>query len=192
MVHWTTERLWLIPTPLEVLNIRLQHDEFDADITIDGTTRSIHFPPEWPGMALVLVPMLIELLKQEQDVRYWGGTLIDRADQIAVGQMGFKGPPDAHGMIELGYGINQSFWNRGYATEMARALITWAVDQPDVRRITAETLPTNRGSIRVLEKLGFQPTGERKDDEEGRVIVWQWDGFSHDQLRQQHAHLSHR
>ncbi len=35
----------------------------------------------------------------------------------------------------------------------------WALAQPGVTAVEAETAPDNAASIRVLAKLGFQPTG---------------------------------
>ena len=61
---------------------------------------------------------------------------------------------------ELGYWYGEQFWGRGYATEAARALMARHFSS------TSDTVPSgyhlgNAGSKRVLEKLGFQPTGVR-------------------------------
>ena len=53
----------------------------------------------------------------------------------------------------------EAFWGRGYATESAGAMCRWALAQPGVTAVEAETAPDNAASIRVLAKLGFQPTG---------------------------------
>jgi RimJ/RimL family protein N-acetyltransferase len=98
--------------------------------------------------------------------------MISRSERLAVGQMGFKSPPDASGAVELGYGVNASCRNRGYATEMAQALTAWALKHPSVRRVLAECAEGNRGSIRVLEKAGFRPVGRRLDPEEGTLLLW--------------------
>ena len=86
-----------------------------------------------------------------------------------VGDLCFKGlQPD--GSLEVGYGILPEHQGRGYATEAVTALIGWAAGQPGVRRIEAETEPDNAASRRVLEKIGFVPTGET--GEEGPRFVW--------------------
>lgn len=169
-----TPRLLLISTPLDVLQQRLATDHFTTNVLVDGHAMRVTFPSEWPGDALVLFPLMIERLEQDPDMPEWGGTVIDRTERVAVGQMGFKGLPDAHGHIELGYGINASYQNRGYATEMARALVAWALTQPNVHTVTAECLEDNDGSIRVLEKIGFERVGQRMD-EEGLLILWAYD-----------------
>ncbi len=168
-----TPRLLLIATPLDVLKRRLTHNHFKADIPVRSTSLQVTFPAEWPGEALVLFPPMIQRLEQDPQAEDWGGTIIDKATLVAVGQMGFKGLPDEQGQIELGYGINPSYQNRGYATEMARALVAWASTQPAVTTITAESLVDNAASIRVLEKVGFERVGERLD-EEGLLLLWRY------------------
>ena len=73
-----------------------------------------------------------------------------------VGDLCFKGPS---AQPEIGYGMIEAFWGRGYATESAGAMCRWALAQPGVTAVEAETAPDNAASIRVLAKLGFQPTG---------------------------------
>ena len=76
-----------------------------------------------------------------------------------VGDTGFKGNPDWTGAVDLGYGFLERHRGKGYATEAANALVDWAFAQ-GAARVTAETLPTNAASIRVLSKVGFQMVRE--------------------------------
>ncbi|MCA1599840.1 MAG: GNAT family N-acetyltransferase, partial [Chloroflexi bacterium] len=128
--------------------------------------------PEWPGDALDLFPLWIAQREFTPDQDEWGGTMIDRTELVAVGQISCKSPPDRYGAVELGYGVNHSYYNRGYATEMARALVDWALAQRGVTRVTAECLEDNAASIRVLEKSGFRRAGRRLD-EEGSLLLWE-------------------
>lgn len=73
-----------------------------------------------------------------------------------VGIAGFGAPPgDAH-MVMVGYSVVPEARQRGYATEATRALVAFALAQPGVDVIHAETFPTLVASVRVLEKLGFR------------------------------------
>lgn len=60
---------------------------------------------------------------------------------------------------ELGYWIGEPYWGNGYCTEAARALINFAFEQFDLKKIEAEHLTTNPGSGRVMQKLGMRHTG---------------------------------
>lgn len=91
----------------------------------------------------------------------WGSWLvISQADGNIIGDIGFKGRPSANKDVEIGYGLLERYQNNGYATEAVGALVDWALSRPDVATVFAETTVTNRASIRVLEKIGFQKTNE--------------------------------
>jgi RimJ/RimL family protein N-acetyltransferase len=57
--------------------------------------------------------------------------------------------------IELGYRLRRSSWNKGYATEGSRALVSMGFTDLDVERVFALTMAVNTGSRRVLEKCGL-------------------------------------
>lgn len=175
MFYIETSRLILVQTPLEALKKRLERSDepFGVEVPLPDGAWQVLFSVDWPGDALVLFPMMIEAWENGlQDELPWGGTLIDRAEWAAVGQMGFKSLPE-HGFAEMGYGVIPACQGRGYATEMARALADWALTQPGMERVTAECRTDNVGSIRVLEKAGFARVGERVDEEDGPLYLWE-------------------
>ncbi|UAC49716.1 GNAT family N-acetyltransferase [Bacillus aquiflavi] len=105
----------------------------------------------------------LELLKEDPSLLYWGVWLVIRKnDGVIIGDIGFKGKPDKNKTVEVGYGFLESFWNQGYATEAVGALIKWAFDTSKVKKVVAETLQNNYGSMRVLEKLGMIKVNETK------------------------------
>jgi RimJ/RimL family protein N-acetyltransferase len=101
-----------------------------------------------------------------------GFRLLHRSSGNIVGFCSFKGPP-ADGVVEIAYGIAPEEQGKGYATEAARALVEFARTFPEVRVIRAHTLPDGAASKRVLEKCGFQHTGEVMDPEDG--LVWRFE-----------------
>lgn len=66
------------------------------------------------------------------------------------------------GTYELGYWIGEPFWNRGFATEAAEAVIAETAAKFGAARIVAGHFVDNHASGRVLTKLGFRYTGEEK------------------------------
>ena len=99
-------------------------------------------------------------IRNDADMLGWGLWLImHNVERVVFGSAGFKGKPDANGMIEIGYGIAPTFRRQGYTYEAAQALCDWAWQHPQVQRITAECLADNTGSRRILEKLGMTQTG---------------------------------
>ena len=93
-----------------------------------------------------------------------------------IGSGGFKGAPNADGMVEIAYGIVPEHQSRGYATEVARALVAYALDSDSVRLVRAHTLPTPNASTRVLRKCGFEFVGEVIEPDDG--LVWRWELLS--------------
>ncbi len=96
----------------------------------------------------------IENIKRDASVLLWGAWYVFRKeDDIALGDIGFKGEPNEKHTVEIGYGFVEKYWNKGYATEAVSELINCAFQTGEVEMIIAETLLDNYGSIRVLEKL---------------------------------------
>lgn len=63
----------------------------------------------------------------------------------------FRDPPE----LELLYGVSEHLWGRGYATEVAQAVIAHCFGSFDMPVVRASTDAANTASIRVLDKLGF-------------------------------------
>ena len=103
----------------------------------------------------------------------FGFAVVERSGGLVVGAAGFKGPPDAQGVVEIAYGIVPSREGRGYATEAALALVAFASADARVRRIRAHTLPMTNGSTTVLTRCGFEHVGAIEDPEDG--LVWRWE-----------------
>lgn len=64
----------------------------------------------------------------------------------------FRDPPE----LELLYGVADDEVNRGLATEIATAVVSYARDALGWRELRASTDGGNAASVRVLEKLGFR------------------------------------
>ncbi len=96
-------------------------------------------------------------------------TVADGTSGAEVGACGFKGPPDADGMVEVAYGIDADHQRKGYASEATGALVAFASAR-GVRVVRAHTKPDNVASQRVLEKCGFHPLGMVVDPEDGEVL----------------------
>src|SRR5699024_10331451 len=63
--------------------------------------------------------------------------------------------------VELGYWIARAHWGQGYATEAARAVLSQARALGH-KQLVASHFVDNPASGRVLRKVGFCPTGERR------------------------------
>jgi len=120
-------------------------------------------------------PLWIAHLREAPGPDPWtlGFAVVHRDDDRVIGSAAFKGAPDEDGVVEIAYGIAPSYRGQGYATEAARALVSFALERVDVRSIRAHTKPENDASGRVLAKCGFHQVGEVVDPEDG--LVWRWE-----------------
>jgi RimJ/RimL family protein N-acetyltransferase len=122
-----------------------------------------------------LSPRWLDAVRHLTTVDPWllGFAVVDRATGMSIGSCGFKGPPDAEGMVEIAYGIAADHRNMGYATEAAEALVAYAVASGRVRIVRAHTLSEASASARVLTKCAFRRLGQVIDPEDG--LVWRWE-----------------
>ncbi len=78
----------------------------------------------------------------------------------AIGGIGLEFGADVHRFTaELGYWLGEPFWGRGIVTDAVRCFTAWAFENFEVHRIYSAVFEGNHGSVRVLEKSGFQREG---------------------------------
>jgi ribosomal-protein-alanine N-acetyltransferase len=58
--------------------------------------------------------------------------------------------------VDIGFAFLERCWSKGYAVESAAAVMNHARRSLGLKRIVAITIPDNRGSIKVLEKIGLR------------------------------------
>ena len=82
----------------------------------------------------------------------------ERASGQLVGDAGLE--RTLRGEVELGYSLARAAWGRGYATEAGELCLAEAREL-GLRELVGVVDVRNPASVRVLEKLGFRPDGER-------------------------------
>jgi RimJ/RimL family protein N-acetyltransferase len=60
---------------------------------------------------------------------------------------------------EVGYVLARAYWGQGFMPEAAKAIVEWALAQPEIYRVWAVCDVDNLASARVLEKIGMQREG---------------------------------
>ena len=91
--------------------------------------------------------------QQRHGVCLWA--VVEKASGEVVGASGFhiagEGP-----VLELAYHFKRLHWGRGFATEAARACVSYATEVLGATRIIAAVRFGNGASRGVLEKAGFR------------------------------------
>ena len=93
-----------------------------------------------------------------------------RTDKYLIGGIGLRRDPENKN-AELGYWIGKPYWNCGYATEAAKAVVAYSFEVLKLNRIHARRFKRNPASGRVLEKIGMQYEGCL------RQHIKKWDNF---------------
>ena len=78
-----------------------------------------------------------------------------RDDGAFVGGCGLY-PLGDTGDVEIAYRLPVACWGRGYATEMARAVVDFGLDDLGLPKVVGVAWPENVESQRVLRKIGMR------------------------------------
>ena len=66
--------------------------------------------------------------------------------------------------VEIGWRLDADYWNRGYATEGARAAVEFGFNSLHLDEIVSFTVPANIRSRRVMEKIGMTRSADEDFD----------------------------
>lgn len=86
----------------------------------------------------------------------WAITLADDGTLIGIVGLVPTSDPD---VLELGYWLGQNYWERGFATEAAGAIVAYAFDDLGLAKLVSGCFVDNAASRRVLRKIGFADCG---------------------------------
>jgi [ribosomal protein S5]-alanine N-acetyltransferase len=120
-------------------------------------------------------------LREDPSVQPWLGRVIvldDGGGRRIIGSVGFHGPPDDDGRVEVGYRITTDHRRQGVATEVVRALFDWANREHGVTHFRAATAPDNVASQGVLARFGFRRIGVQMDELDGPELVFELDDWA--------------
>src|SRR6202034_4687389 len=123
--------------------------------------------PSWPADDLNRSAFRRRIRRYAEDLRTdqsYAFLIIRSSDNTLVGGLTLanirRGVAQAG---SLGYWMGLPFARRGYNTAAVRAVIPVAFITLPLHRLEAACIPTNAGSIRLLEKTGFIREGYARD-----------------------------
>ena len=161
-----TKRLDLVPATAAMIRAEM------SDCAELGRLLGARVPADWPLTDLAdALPFYLDRIEAcPADARWLMYYWVLRPASVGegrrlVGSGGFKGGPDADGVVEVGYGVAPEFRRRGLASEGLAGLCASALGDERVRRIIADTRYDNAASRAVLEKNGFVAAGDGAEPE---------------------------
>lgn len=108
-----------------------------------------------------LIESIAGQYRRENELR-WAITLKGGDDRV-IGMCGYNYWARRDFRASIGYDLARAFWGQGIMTEAVSAIIHFGFEHMALNRIEADASIQNIGSIRVLEKLGFQREGIERE-----------------------------
>lgn len=116
-------------------------------------------------------------LENYQDYKqngYGRWAVIEKSNDEFIGWCGLKYDK---GLAEtdIGFRFFETHWNKGYATESAKACITYGFQKLHLKRIIGRAMTENAASIKVLEKIGLTFDKEFDFNKENKGFIYRID-----------------
>ena len=149
-----TERLLLRPfTQADADDVQ----RLAGDRAIAATTLSIPHPYE-DGMAEAWIAGQQEMIERGKSTPF---AMERKCDGALIGSINLMDIQAGH-QAEFGYWVGVPYWNCGYCTEAAQAMLDFAFAELGLVRVHARHLSRNPSSGRVMQKLGMRHEGTRR------------------------------
>lgn len=94
-----------------------------------------------------------------------------RADDKPIGLCGLLKRPTLQ-MPDIGFALLPGFDGKGYAYEIASALLARTKSKWNIPKICAIVMPTNLSSIKLIEKLGLKQVGTYLTEDKKELLLF--------------------
>jgi len=107
--------------------------------------------------------------KAKEDLQYWSSlfnlgkgfywAIRDEQTQKLVGTLGFNNLSFVHSKGEISYDLSADYWGKGIMTKAINKIVDFGFNKVGLVRIQANTVKTNKKSIKLLERCKFKAEG---------------------------------
>jgi ribosomal-protein-alanine N-acetyltransferase len=155
-------------TPRFVIRNFNPEDEQVYMSLFDNEQVTIHLPNRSRKEILETFKTALADYTENKVLGRWG--IFNNLDGEFIGLCLLRPFNDEASKVELGYVLNQGYWGKGIASEMAIIMVGYGFSRTDAKEIVAVTTLGNTGSQKVLEKAGM----ERMDNfnREGKELAY--------------------
>ncbi len=121
------------------------------------------------------IESLMQLVVQEQAspsrlMYFLAATRKDTGEIVGEAVLKVLNPTERQG--EIGFGVAPKFWKQGFGSEIAGAMMDAAFQHFKLHRVAGLCTPDNKGSIRIMQKLGMAREGLLRDIHYARGKWW--------------------
>ncbi|MBM7613644.1 GNAT family N-acetyltransferase [Alkaliphilus hydrothermalis] len=151
----------LILRPFELTDAK-RVQELAGDERIASTTLNIPHPYK-DGMAEAWINTHDKNLQEKIAITY---AITLKEGNVLVGAIGLM--LKVFNKAEMAYWVGVPYWGKGYCSEAGKALMKFGFDELELNKIYALCMKGNRGSSKVMEKMGMIFEGLKRED----VMKW--------------------
>jgi RimJ/RimL family protein N-acetyltransferase len=118
-----------------------------------------------------LIQLVVQSQETPQRLAYFlAAVRKDTGEIVGEAVLKLTNPTERQG--EIGFGVAPKFWKQGFGSEIAAAVLETAFSHFKLHRVAALCSPDNKGSIRIMQKLGMAREGLLRDVHFGRGKWW--------------------
>ncbi len=101
--------------------------------------------------------IIVDNMQIEKMKGYSRYAVILKKGDIYIGYCGYA---SLYGNIDFGWQYAKKYWNNGYGTEAAKSVLKFGTDILKFPLIVSFALPENKGSLKIMKKIGMSLIGE--------------------------------
>jgi len=100
-----------------------------------------------------------EILQQYEQGKFYRWGITEKGEDSLIGVIGLVRIDEEKSECSFAYLLGCDYWNRGYGTEALKAVIRFAFEELEIRRIVADHMAENTASGAVMRKAGMVHIG---------------------------------
>lgn len=102
--------------------------------------------------------------KSDEDHTSFSLAIVSKKSDDLIGLCHFQEINLAYRKAELSFELNKTSWCKGVMTEVLKSFISYGFEQLNFNRIQANVCADNKGSVKLLEKNGFEKEGVLREN----------------------------
>lgn len=160
----------IIETPRLLLR-ELNPNDASSFYELNSNQNVIRYTGDKPFDNTEVALLFLKNYKDYEINGYGRWAVIEKSSNVFLGWCGLKFNSETK-ETDIGFRFFEHYWNKGYATESAKACLDYGFEKLHLKTIIGRAMAENVASIRVLEKLGLEFEKEF-DFDEHKGLVYQ-------------------
>ena len=112
-----------------------------------------------------------EIRQQYEQGRFYRWGITEKGEDSLIGVIGLVRIDEEKSECSFAYLLGCDYWGKGYGTEALKAVISFAFEELEIRRIVADHMTENPASGAVMRKAGMNHIGTEKAKYEKQCVL---------------------